>query len=220
MGNTASTLSAKKFSSIDLGISQDEFNDLSNTCIADMSAQNVIEIIGSRGIKLSANQQNEASNLCLLKNLIKSGRHSTSINKILDDLQSKAKTYGGFPSASSKVDQYVHNEILSRTSQDTYNNLRQQCISNMDTDNIIKIMSSEGVDAQISQVNKAYNECIQEAAVSQNILNQSEIDSQAKIVSDVETSGFDLFKSLGGLLGSPIILAVIAVVVVIIVLFS
>lgn len=226
MGNTTSTLTFNKLTSTDLGISQQDFNSISNTCVGIFSAQNVIDISNSNNVNLNINQQNEVYNLCLLQGLIKSSKDSKTVSGILDNLENKLQTTGGFPSANTTVSQYITNKMRTSLNQDTYNNVRQQCIVNMNTDNILKIAGSSGVNVTTSQVNNAYNQCIQNYAINNNIVSNTELQNVENASNNISTQGYDLISSLSkgissiiGSIGNPYIILGIVLVFIIFFLF-
>lgn len=197
MGNTTSSSKFEKITSKDLDISQNEFLDLSSSCSSSGQARNVVNIVGSRGVNLNASQQNEITNLCVLKNFISSDRNSSIVDTTIDKLEKELKASGGFPASSTESEQRFKDNLKLKLGQDSYNQVRKECITNIDADNVLEIIDSQNINANINQVNKAYLECLQEIAKKNNI--DSNFESQTSLESSDKQSsqGFDPIKSVG-----------------------
>lgn len=202
MGGTSSKANFEKYSSQDLGITQDTYNTINSKCQSKVSARNIVDIIGSTGVKLNSNQENEIQNLCMLKETLGVKKDAAAQAKLLNDLEAKTKATGGFPAANTEINQKITNKVKASISQNEYNNVRKDCIADLNADNIIRIVGSQDVDANISQVNAAYNECIQEFALDNEIISKAELEDITKSKVSAEAAGYDPIGAIGDAIAS------------------
>ncbi len=194
MGNTQSTNIQKVVTATDLNISQDEYQNINQTCNQSGSANNLVEIVGSSDVKLNASQKNELTNMCILNTLLTSNRSNDAKLGVFNDIAAKATATGGFPAADASNHQDIRNQMSANISMDSYVNVLQKCTSKSNTDNIIRIVGSKGVDANVSQVNAAFNKCLLESAKDNGITSTASAESTTKAKATATAEGGQLLN--------------------------
>src|SRR5690349_11776278 len=111
MGGTQSTTTTKVLNSADLNVDQSTFENITQSCNQSGSANNIVEIIGSQGVKLTANQQNELIQMCKLNAAIKAQKDSKAAIDLFNKVSAETGAQGGLTTANSSVDQDIRNQM-------------------------------------------------------------------------------------------------------------
>ena len=213
MGQTKSKNVQTVITNKELGISQNEYNTINQTCTANQSARNILELSDIENSNLTFSQKNEINNLCKLQTLLKSQKDASVLNKTMTALESSQSTEGGLFSAESHNEQTIQTNIKQSLSQDAYNNVRKSCILDQNTDNIISGKRIKGSTVNATQTNALFNECLLNYATENNLTAGLEDHSESGAKSKQKTVG-------GGLFGGGFMMMLIAIGVMVMVYMS
>jgi len=202
MGGTTSTTNQSVDIQAALNLNQDEYQSLSQSCQQEGSASNIVEIIGSKGVNLTANQKNELTNMCVLHGLLTSNRDASANVNTFTQLAAAAQAKGGFPSADSDANQSVRQQMSATVNQNTYNNALQSCTAASNTDNIIRVVGSTDVNANVNQVNKAFNQCLLDYASDHGITATGSTTAGVEATAKSEATGYDIMSWISNIFGS------------------
>lgn len=200
MGGTDSSAKQTVLNQTDLNLSQSQYNTISQSCVNVGSASNVVNVVGSSNVHLNVNQENSLKNLCLLRAAMEAQQSAAASIELFNKLAAAAEAKGGIPAASSETDQEIRNLLSVNLSQNAYNNTLQECMNSSTTDNIVNVIASKGVFADVNQVNKSFNECILTAAM--NNAQISESAAQIKNEADSKSYAEGMQLAASGSLGS------------------
>lgn len=197
MGETTSKATQTQFNHTDLQIDQSTYDNISQSCSQTGSASNIVEIIGSQGVKLDANQQNELQQMCKLNQALEKQKNAQAAIDLFTKLSADAEAKGGLTAANSEVNQDIRNQMSAKLDQRSFLNVLQSCTSKSNTDNIVRIVGSKNVDAKVNQVNKALNECILQHGSEMGFSASAEAKARTEADAKAKAEGASLLGLLG-----------------------
>lgn len=180
--------------SIDNSISQ----SINQACIATSSASNVLNIINSKLVGASIEQQNIIKNTCSLQSSFSSSVSADAQNKVAATIAQYAKSEGGFLGAASNTEAVTN----AQTNIDTDINNGQllksvkDCVLNMNLDNVINIVNSSVTNTSIKQINDQFIQCLASDVNTSALAAQAQQASDRKIEQTAESKGTDVFKTI------------------------
>lgn len=208
MGQTSSKSVQKQITSKDLNISNNEFNNLKQSCSVDTSAQNIVKMKIMYGSKLNINQKNSVENVCILDAYMNSDVSSEVKSKTINDLYNKQKTEGGIFAASSEADQQIHQNLSLGIDNSATSDVIQQCLGTMKADNRWEVDMMINSEANVDQANKAMNKCMFQYAQERQLNSGITEESHSKSKNIQDTFG-------GGLFNMEMIMGIIVIVLIV-----
>lgn len=201
MGKTTSTVTQTQFNSTDLNVDQSTFNNISQGCSMAGSASNIIEIVGSSNIDLSdINQQNELTQMCKLNAALQAQKDAKAAIDLFNKVSAESAAKGGLPltAADSTVSQDIRNQMSVKLDQREYNNIIQDCTSKTKLLNVLNVVGSKDVKMKnISQTNKALNECLLDYADKKGFTASAEAEAKNESTGKATAEGSSLLGMLG-----------------------
>lgn len=197
MGKTEAKVTQEVLNEAYLNVSQDTYQTIAQSCRNIGSAQNVLNVIGSNNVALTVNQENSLQNMCILKGALKHQPSSEAAIELFNKLAAEAEAKGGLLAADSTVDQNVRNIMTTEVSQDVYAEVLQECLNDTNTDNIINIIASKGVKADVNQVNKSFNECIFNWAAENDATSEATLKAKTDAEGKAIATGWQIAGSAG-----------------------
>jgi hypothetical protein len=181
----ASSDSAKKtnisvLNSTDIGISEETYNKVKNTCESTTEQKNVLNIIGSNVTKVKTNQKNAAKNTCILQTVIpeirsKTGEYAAMMSNIQDKLAQAGSAGLGMAANAAKGSDDTNisqtNMYSFKASNKTVNETIAGCIMSVDQENVINIVGSNVTDSEFNQENDSVMQCLSASGVAEPIKN-------------------------------------------------
>jgi hypothetical protein len=207
MGATTSKNKSDVITEKDLAISQNEYNTIRQSCSAQQSAKNILNLSDIKDSNLTTNQKNQMNNLCKLQAVLKSSKDASALNKTMTSLESNQSTKGGFFAAESDNEQTVRNNLKTNLSQDAFNNVQKECILKQNVDNIINAKRIKGSSISATQENALFNKCLMDYASENNLTAGIKDISETTIKNKQKTEGGALFG--GGFIMIIIIIGIV-----------
>jgi len=195
MGSTTASTSQKILNQADLQVDQNTYSDIVQQCGSVGTANNVVDIIGSSNVHLNVNQENSLTNMCRLSAAMKNKPTSGAAIDLFNKVAAAAQATGGLGSTDSKADQDIRNLMNARVSQDVYSNVLQTCMNESNTDNIIRVIGSKGIFADVHQVNKSLNECILNYAAENEATSTAALTAKDFLTAEATATGMQLGAS-------------------------
>jgi hypothetical protein len=184
-------------------IDQSVINRIDSDCISNTKQNNLLQIVGSKVENLKAEQLNEVKSLCILQTVLEYEKDAKVTNDILSTISKQLEAKGGLPGTAGKAESTtkVYNQMNMNLDQSQVNDLTKNCIMNIKQDNVIQIFGSNVKNADLTQVNKGFIECLQNHSETTGM--SAEIANKAKTELDesVKASGLDPFASLAQMTG-------------------
>lgn len=132
------------------------------------------------------------------------------MNQISKQLESKAALLGGSSKSSSYTK--VVNDMNTNIDQSTRNNILKDCIMKQDQDNVLQIFGSDISDANLSQVNEAFVECLQSYDEVRKATGAASGKAGTKEDVKAKSESESLFASSNSLVVVSIVVAILAAI--------
>jgi hypothetical protein len=174
-------------------------NIINQNCKTIASQSNVINVIGSKVVRLNASQKNSFEGHCIMQSILSSDVDSSVQDKLIEKIKNNLETSGGLLGSPAKNDTVADTIKKNKTSIDNsqFNQITKDCLLNIDQENLLNIIGSEVEDSKFDQVNDLFLKCLSEHSnvtkVSSDFLQDTQ---QEKALSSTTESG-DVGGSLG-----------------------
>jgi hypothetical protein len=189
--------------------------DQSTTCKMSADTSQLMAGINIRGSKdVALKQVQDLQSLCYATQVadldVFAQLSATAQNDILKSLNQE----GGLPGAnlsSTNVD--VLNEIENKVDLAAKLKATKDCLAQVQAPQVMEdINIEEAMNINLSQESATFNKCVLDSAVDVAQKNGVELDSVTKVTEDVTQKGWDPLASLGGMIGSTAMLAIVPLI--------
>jgi cell wall-associated NlpC family hydrolase len=216
---TKSTTNIKELNETNLGMTQETFNEIKNTCEQKTNQKNILNIIGSNVSKLTTDQKNAAKNTCILQTAIESSKEakgqSDVMSAIRTSLEQQASAGIGLANAESSTNIEKQNRFNFNSVQRDVNEVITGCIMDVEQENVINIVGSTVIDSNLEQANDVLAECLSGAGakLEQGAGAESKVVSQTTSETTQVAKGMDPFAFLASLGASGPVLIICCVLI-------
>jgi hypothetical protein len=184
-------------------IDQSVRNRIDSDCISNTKQNNLLQIVGSKVENLKAEQLNEVKSLCILQTVLEYEKDAKVTNDILSTISKQLEAKGGLPGTAGNAESTtkVYNQMNMNLDQSQVNDLTKNCIMNIKQDNVIQIFGSNVKNADLTQVNKGFIECLQNHSETTGMSAEVANKAKAELDESVKASGLDSYASLAQMTG-------------------
>lgn len=182
-------------------IDQSVRNRIESDCISNTKQNNLLQIVGSKVENLKTEQVNEVKSLCILQTVLEYEKDAKVTNDILSTVSKQLEAKGSLPGTAGKSNSTtkVYNQMSMNLDQSQINDLTKNCIMNIKQDNVIQIFGSNVKNADLTQVNKGFIECLQNHSETTGMSADVANKAKTELDESIKASGLDPFASLGSL---------------------
>jgi hypothetical protein len=182
-------------------IDQSTRNKIDSDCINNTKQNNMLQIVGSKVENLKVEQQNTVKNLCILQTMIEQTKDASATNELMAKIKEQIEAKGGIPGTAGSANSItnIYNQMNMNLDQSVVNDITKNCILNTKQENVIQIFGSNVKNADLTQVNKAFIECLQNHSEVTNMTAEAANSAKAEIDKSVKSSGINPLDSLASI---------------------
>jgi len=201
-GGSNTSAVSKTFNMASLGVDETTITNIQAICNQQLSADNIVQIVGSTVKNLNTSQLNSAQNFCQMQAFLNNTQDSSLKNNVLTalstDLKADADILGG--GSSSDTDTTTINQTFANLSQTQINNVLQKCIQQQSVENIIQIIGSNSTNQTSNQVNATFLNCVNGTNQSSSQTAEAAVENNTKVQDKGQsTSGVDIMSSFASI---------------------
>jgi hypothetical protein len=198
MGGATSRSEVEIINTSDYNIDQSTRNKIDSDCISNTKQNNMLQIVGSKVEDLKVEQLNTVKNLCILQTLIEQTKDVNLTNELMTKLKEQIEAKGGLPGTGGKSESItkIYNEMNMNLDQSVVNDITKNCILNTKQENVIQIFGSNVKNADLTQVNKAFIECLQNHSEVTGVTSDVINNAKSELDKSVKSTGWDPLASL------------------------
>ncbi len=213
IGGPKSKSTVTKITAKDLNLDQASFNVIKQACASSSTGQNVFEGSNLNISNSTINQTNIIENLCILQTAIKQSRSGGINSNVIEKINQDLKAEGGLPGTGghSEAIQNLYTRLSINTNQKTVLDVTGNCILNQDARNIISLDDSYIYDSDISQMNRAFADCLMKNDFINNVDSQFKEEYESENVSKLSSTA--IFGGAAGA-GSSVSLSIVCIILV------
>lgn len=183
----------------DISINNSIKNLIEQNCqtIADQS--NVINIVGSKVIRLNATQKNSIESLCIMQSILDSSVENKVQQNLLDKVKTSLETSGGLlgsPAENETISKKITNTKME-IDNSKFNEVTKNCIANIKQENILNIIGSEVEDANFDQANDTFLKCLADHSDITKVTADALADTKQESDTGIITESGDIGESVG-----------------------
>lgn len=197
--DTVSKVDITDITNNDISINNSIKNLINQNCQTIASQSNVINIVGSKVIRLNASQKNSLESLCIMQSILDSSVENKVQQNLLDKVKTSLETSGGLLGSPAQ------NETISKKITSTkmeidnskFNEVTKNCIADIKQENILNIIGSEVEDANFDQANDSFLKCLADHSDVTKVTADALADTKQESDTGIVTESGDVGKSFG-----------------------
>lgn len=192
---------------VEQNISQTALNNILSTCGVSQTSSNIVKIDKvEKGCKVNVSQTNSAKNKCVLVSLLKAAAQSDAPIDVMNELSKEMQTQGFGTQTSTST--YVENTVKKYLSQLQINTIKNSCLVNQVTQNIIDIGECAD-EVNVPQFNESFNDCLINSLLEAAEQNGMPVSVSSNLKEKVEAEGISLLGALFGSSSSYVIIILV-----------
>lgn len=197
--DSVNTVDITSITNNDININNSIKNIINQNCNTITSQSNVVNIVGSKVVRLNASQKNSIDSLCILQSVLDSSISNDVQQNLLDKIRTNLESKGGLLGSPAKNLTISKNITTNAANIDNskFNEVTKNCILDTRQENLLNIISSEVEDSNIDQVNNSFLKCMSEHSDITKVTADAILDTQQEEEISATAQSGDIGASIG-----------------------